>query len=112
MLSFLQANRSSRSDDELMERAIMDTGSLVFEMRFGDAEAVVDSFQRNYENATGMLGGYQRARMFIGNLWNSSYGNLVRFIVHMGPRNVKLTIIEGSGPKGARLRVDYIPVAV
>ena len=107
-MSFLQANRSTQSDNELMEKAILDKKRIAFEMPAQDARAVVDTFKNNYSINSNNLSLKQRFQIFIGNIWNSSYGNIVRFIVHMGPTNLRLEVKEGVGSKGAQLYVEYI----
>ena len=107
-MKFLQANRTTQSDNELVERAILDQKRLAFEMAAQDAFAVVETFKSNYISNSDELTLTQRLKIYVGNIWNSSYGNVVRFIIHMGPTNLKLYVKEGVGEEGAQLHVEYI----
>lgn len=108
MLKFLQANRTTQSDNELMERAILDRKHLAFKMAVQDASSVVNTFKSNYLFNSDELTLTQRFKIYVGSFWNSSYGNVVHFIIHMGPTNLKLDIKEGVGEKVAHLHVEYV----
>jgi hypothetical protein len=107
MLRFLQKNRASKSDNELMKRAILGEGQLEFEFKIDDAKAVESTFVSNYRRESNDLTLLQGLRIFIGNAWNSSYGSVVRFIIYMGPLNLDLKVVSGMGAYGAQLHVRY-----
>ena len=109
MMNYLQANRASESDNDLLKNAILDHKHIEFEMHVSDARAVLNTFSTNYKKGSNGLAPMQRIRIFIGNLWNSSYGNVARFIIHMNPLNLEMKIEEGVGKHGAQLHVKYVP---
>ena len=109
MMNYLQANRASESDIDLLKKAILDYKHVEFEMRVSDAKAVLSTFSTNYKKGSNRLALTQRIRIYIGNVWNSSYGNVARFIIHMNPLNLEMKIEEEVGKYGAQLHVKYVP---
>jgi len=77
-------------------------------MPLQDAISVVNIFKPNYIENSNQISRKQRLIISIGNIWNSSFGNVARFIIHMGPTNLKLDIKKDTGTKGAQLHVEYI----
>jgi len=107
-MNYLQANRASERDNDLLKKVILHHKHIKFEMHVCDARAVLNTFSTNYKKGSNKLSPIQRIRIYIGNLWNSSYGNLARFIIYMNPLNLEMKIKEGVGIYGAQLHVKYV----
>lgn len=103
MISFVQAHRAEPYENELMERALLDKKPLNFLMKLGDAEAVLETFRPNYDSGDYSLSIFQRAKIWAFGHWNTSYGNVVGFVLHMSIDKVRLSIKQREDPEDSRV---------
>ena len=96
MLSFIQKYRSKASDNDLMERAIVENQALVFLMDEKDAQILLRLFEPNFSAGEFDLTIGQILKLKLYKLWNSAFGNVADFIGHMGLERLSLSIEESE----------------
>lgn len=98
MLGFVQKYRSRAADNELMEKAILANGAIVFLMKENDAKILLSLFDPNLTSRNYRLSGTQVLKLKLFKLWNSAFGNVTDFILHMGLDRLALSIEESGNP--------------
>jgi hypothetical protein len=96
MLSFNQQYRSKATDNSLMEKAIIDNGALMFLMEENDAKILLSPFESNLSSNNYTLSGSLILKLKLFKVWNSAFGNVAEFIMHMGLDRLSLSLEESE----------------
>ncbi len=93
-----------------MARAISENGAIVFFMDEKDAQILLSLFEPNYSANEFDLSINQILKLKLYKLWNSAFGNVADFILHMGLERLSLSIEESEDRNEPRhvIKIEYI----